>query len=83
VVLAAALTNLPQRSVVLTWNSIPFATNSVFFKPSLTAANWQLLTNPLLTNPFVLGSVGGRQRVVDPVGAGGRFYRVQVNAAVP
>jgi hypothetical protein len=83
VVLAAALTNLPQRSVVLTWNSIPFATNSVFFKPSLTVANWQLLTNPFLTNPFVLGSVGGRQRVVDPVGAGGRFYRVHVDATVP
>jgi hypothetical protein len=77
VALAATFTNLPQRSVVLAWNSIPHATNSLFFKPSTTATNWQLLTN------YVLGPVGGRQRVVDPMGVGGRIYRVQVNAAVP
>jgi hypothetical protein len=75
--LAAGLTNLPQRSVVLSWNSIPYSTNLVFFKPSLTADDWQLLTS------FVLGPVGGRQRLVDPIGAGGRFYRVRVDAAAP
>jgi hypothetical protein len=75
--LAAAFTNAPQREVVLSWNSIPYSTNSVFFKPSLTATNWQLLTN------FVLGPVGGRQRIVDPVVAGGRFYRVRVDAVSP
>jgi hypothetical protein len=74
---AAVVTNAPQRAVVLSWNSVPYATNSVFFKPSVTAANWQLLTN------FVLGPTGGRQRVVDPVGAGGRFYRVRVDLAAP
>ena len=79
--LAAALTNLPQRAVVLSWNSIPYATNSVFFTTNATPANWQLLTNPFLNNPFVLGPAGGRQQVVDPVGAGGRFYRVRVDAA--
>jgi hypothetical protein len=77
VALAAALTNQPQRSVVLSWNSIPDATNSLFFAPSVTATNWQLLTN------FVLGPVGGRQRFVDPIGAGGRVYRVRVDAAGP
>jgi hypothetical protein len=76
-VLAAAFTNAPPHGVMLSWNSIPYSTNSVLFKPSLTATNWQLLTN------FVLGSVGGRQRVLDAVGAGSRFYRVQVNAAAP
>ena len=81
--LAAALTNLPPRAVALSWNSSPYATNSVFFSSSLSATNWQLLTNPLLSNPFVLGPVGGRQRIVDPVGAGGRFYRVRVDAAAP
>jgi len=74
---AAAFTNAPQRAVALSWNSIPYATNSLFFQPSVTAANWQLLTN------FVLGPAGGRQRVVDPIGAGGRFYRVLVDAAAP
>ena len=75
--LAATLTNAPQRQVALSWNSIPYATNSVFYKPSLAATNWQLLTN------FVLGSAGGRQRIVDPVTAGGRFYRVRVDATSP
>jgi hypothetical protein len=75
--LTAAFTNAPQPAVVLSWNSIPYSTNSVFFKPSLTATNWQLLTN------FVVGPAGGRQRIVDPVAAGGRFYRVRVDAASP
>ena len=75
--LAAALTNAPPHEVVLSWNSIPYSTNSVLFKPSLAATNWQLLTN------FVLGSAGGRQRIVDPVTAGGRFYRVRVEGASP
>jgi len=75
--LAAALTNTPQRAVALSWSSIPYATNSLFFVPSVTATNWQLLTN------FVLGPVGGRQRFVDPIGAGGRVYRVRVDAAGP
>ncbi len=75
--LTVALTNTPQRAVALFWNSIPYATNSVLYAPSVTAPNWQVLTN------FVLGPVGGRQRFVDPVGAGGRIYRVRVDAAGP
>jgi len=75
--LAAAITNAPQPAVVLSWNSIPYAANSVFFKPSLAATNWQLLTN------FVVGPAGGRQRVVDPVAAGGRLYRVRVDGVSP
>jgi hypothetical protein len=75
--LAAAFTNAPPHSVLLSWNSLPYSTNHVFFKPSLTASNWQLLTN------FVLGPVGGRQQVLDPVGAGGRFYHVRVDAPLP
>jgi len=80
--LSAAFTNtsttlVRSNAVALTWNSIPFATNSVFFAPSAKGANWQLLTN------FVLGPVGGRQRFVDPAKAGSRFYRVRVDAAGP
>jgi hypothetical protein len=72
-----SLTTVSSNAVVLSWNSIPFATNSVFFEPSVTGANWQLLTN------FVSGPAGGRQRVLDPVDAGGRFYRVRVDLATP
>jgi hypothetical protein len=80
--LAAALTNtsstaVRSNAVVLSWNSIPYSTNFVFYTPSVTAPNWQVLTN------FVLGPVGGRQRFVDRIGAGGRFYRVRVDAAAP
>jgi hypothetical protein len=66
-----------SNSVVLSWSTIPFATNSVFFEPSVTADNWQLLTN------FVSGAAGGRQRLVEPVGAGGQFYRVRVDVPAP
>ncbi|MCX6929575.1 MAG: hypothetical protein NT154_41125 [Verrucomicrobia bacterium] len=75
VALAATLTNLPQRAVVLSWNSIPYATNTLFSASSVTAGDWQLSTN------YVLGVNGGRQRFVDPIGAGGRVYRVRVDAA--
>ena len=73
----AALTNVPPRSVALSWNSIPFGTNYVFYQTNLLASNWRLLTN------FVLGPTGGPQRIVDPVGAGSRYYRVRVDAAAP
>ena len=69
-----SLTTVRSNAVVLSWNSIPYATNFVQVKPSLTG-NWQPLTNVLS------GPAGGRQRVVVPVptGAGAGFYRVQVN----
>ena len=77
VALTAALTNAPQRQVVLSWSSVPYSANTVFYKPSLAATNWQVLTN------FVVGAAGGRQRVVDPAVAGGRYYRVRVDVASP
>ncbi len=75
--LSAVLANLPQPGVVLSWNSIPYSTNTVFYKPTLQTANWQVLTQ------FVLGSAGGRQQIVQPPAAGSRFYRVRVDAAMP
>lgn len=76
--LSATLANLPQPTVVLSWNSIPYSTNWVFYKPTLQTANWQILTQ------FVLGSAGGRQQIVQsPALSGSRFYRVRVDAAVP
>ena len=82
--LTVTFTNTPQRAVELSWNSVPYSTNYVFFKASSTATNWQLLTtnSSLPLNPFVLGPAGGRQRVLDPVKTGG-LYRVRVDAGAP
>jgi hypothetical protein len=73
----ASMANPPQRAVVLSWNSVPFSTNTLFFKPSFTATNWQVLTN------FVLGPVGGRRYVTNSVAASGRVYRVAVDTRAP
>ena len=76
--LTAARAYLPQPVVVLSWNSIPYSTNWVFYKLTLQTAQWQLLTN------FVLGSAGGRQQIVQPSALNSsRFYRVRVDAAMP
>ena len=82
--LSAALTNGTPRSVVLSWNSTPFATNFVFVKSSVMATNWQPLTNRFFTNSSVYtNSSAGRTGVVDALGAGSRYYRVRVDAAMP
>ena len=76
----ATFTNAPQNAVALSWNSIPFATNSLFYETNVTAANWQPLTN------FVAGPSVGQQRVgfLDyTTNAASRFYRVRVDAAAP
>ncbi len=77
--LAAAFTNTPQRAVVLSWSSIPSSTNYVLFTTNLATADWQLLTNYLLGAAYP----APRQQVVDPVGAGPRFYRVRVDSMAP
>ena len=82
--LAATFTNLPQRAVLLSWNTLPNSTNFVYFKPSLTATNWQPLTNQFFTNSSVYNSpIAGRTGVVDPLSGGSRYYRVSVEAAQP
>jgi hypothetical protein len=70
--------DVPLSAVALSWNSIPYSTNTVFFKSSVTDTSWHVLTS------FVLGATGGRQGVVvDPRDASSRFYRVRVDAAAP
>lgn len=72
--LSVALLSQPQAAAMVSWNSIPFSANYLYYKPSMTASNWQLLTN------FVVGPSGGRVTVADPVGANGaRVYRVRVD----
>ena len=75
-VLKAVYTNHPPRSVILSWNTIPLASNYLYASSSLVppAANWQLVTNFL--SPATLGwqpAVTIRLPTV-----GGAYYRVRV-----
>jgi hypothetical protein len=76
IALKVSLTNLPPQTLMLTWHSVPYSTNSVFFTPTLTPPNWQLVTN------FVSGSVLGNQQAFDLPRAGG-YYRVRVDVPSP
>ncbi len=76
------LTNAPQPAALLSWQSIGRTafgdtTNTLFFRSSLTATNWQVLTN------FVTGPYNQRVSVLDPLGAASRFYQVRVDVAQP
>jgi hypothetical protein len=59
--------------VALTWNTVPGATNNLYYKNQLGGATWQVLTN------FVSGSSGGTVTVNDPASANGRFYQVRLD----
>jgi len=75
-------TNNPPNTVVISWNSVPLATNFVYYSTNLL--NWQLLTNAyLMTNPFVSpepypGPITNIT-VLDSVMSPGRFYQVVVS----
>src|ERR1035437_3966580 len=74
----ATLTNVPPLKVRLQWQTMPDATNYVFYKTNLLAANWLVLTNfitppappyaPITTN--VLDSVNPAVQ---------KYYRVRVD----
>ena len=76
------LTNAPPWKTRLSWNTIPNATNFLFYRTNLTSGDWQLLTNfvskvlppspPAVTNVF---------DVVDRTNP--RFYKVRVDAQQP
>lgn len=51
-----AAVNLPQKSLKMTWESFPGATNSVYYSTNLAAANWVTLTN--FVSPTNLPPVG-------------------------
>ncbi len=72
-----SITNAPPLQAVLTWNSIPDATNIVFFKTNLLSANWLTLTN--FVNPPAPPYAPLTITVNDPVKSGQpRFYKVMV-----
>lgn len=63
----------------LNWTVNPggWATNTVYFTPTLVPVNWQMLTQ------FVSGLSGGRLAATDAVGKTNRFYRVNVSMQQP
>lgn len=80
--LAVYPTNNPANTVVISWDTIPLATNSVFYSTNLVS--WQLLTNIYIsTNPFVSPNPypgpAANVMVFDPIVAPGRYYQVLVN----
>ncbi len=81
--LAISFTNVPPLLPLLTWNSIPNATNYVYYNTNSPSGPWLLLTNfvspvPYLTYP----SAPKPLSLVDYGAAGGppRFYGVRVDA---
>jgi len=76
------LTNTPPLQAVLRWDTIPDATNSVYFRTNLTTANWQLLTN--FISPLPYPSAPASVTFAAPVTlTGERYYRVQVDLQQP
>ena len=75
--LTVTVTNTPQPKALISWNTAPSTTNFVYYKTTMTATNWQLLTN------FTLGQVSGRVSVIDPLNTSGRLYRVRVDTPHP
>jgi len=75
------MTNNPANTMVISWDTIPLATNFVYYSTNMV--NWQLLTNAyLMTNPFVTpepapGTITNLM-VLDPIAPPMRCYRVVV-----
>lgn len=73
-------TNLPPLTVLLSWQSIPAATNYVLYTTNLVSPNWQGLTN--FNSPAAVPPAGGwpltnsASDVVNP--AAPRYYRIEV-----
>ena len=73
-VLKAMFASHPTRSLVVSWNTIPLASNYLYSSSSLLLPNWQLVTNFLSD-----ATVGGRAMVTNQLPTTGqRYYRVQV-----
>ncbi len=79
------LTNVPPKSILLSWQTVPGATNYVYYTTNLASTGWSLLqTNSSLpANPFVSpqpeGSSATSVSVLDSVNpAQPKFYKVTV-----
>jgi hypothetical protein len=69
--LTAVFTNQPMRSVLLSWNTIPLASNYLYATTNLLlpTTNWQLVTQFLSD-----GTIGGRVGVTNSASASGPLY---------
>ena len=78
--LRIGVTNAPVPAAIIQWNSIPGATNFVYYKTNLTSQTWFTLTN--YVSPSIVPPVGGWpivNTVTDIVNsAQARFYNVTV-----
>ncbi len=77
--LKVTTTNLPPLTAVISWNSIPAATNVVLYSTNSAGPFNQVLTN--FVSPAAIPPAGGWpivNRVYDPVNGVMRFYQVQV-----
>ena len=74
------LTNTAPPAARLTWNSIPGATNYVYYKTNLLSTNWMVLTN--FVSPTVVPPVGGwpiTNVLSDSLMNQNRFYQLRLN----
>jgi len=70
------VTNRPRRAL-LTWDTVPFATNYVYYATNLVNANWQLYSNFLSTN--VVGPTYPVTVSDTNISKGIRFYKIVVS----
>lgn len=72
--LAITLTNLPPKRPLLTWSGLFNSTNAVQYVSTVTATNWQTLTN------VIVGPTNQPLSYIDYSAAGAqRYYRVVVS----
>ena len=72
------VTNLPPPTAFISWNSIPDATNFVFYKTNLLSADWLTLTN--FVTPPAPPYAPVANVVADPVNPSvPHYYRVRVD----
>jgi hypothetical protein len=78
-IMSAGYTNISGTTYhLISWTSIPSATNYISYKSDLTQTNWLALTN--IVSPTNVPPLGGwpvTNSVVDPA-PGGRYYKVRL-----
>lgn len=71
------LTNVPPKSILLSWQTVPGATNYVYYTTNLVSTAWPTLTNFISPQPE--GSSATNVSVLDSVNpAQPKFYKVTV-----
>ena len=80
---AAHLTNNPAKTVAISWNTVPFATNFVYYSTNLLS--WQLLTNSYsptngwFVTPTLNPGPATNIMILDPITGQQKFYQVIVS----